>query len=264
MFASCTKVSYLHKLVDVTLCLLPVLQKMCIFTHFITSLRAACLHIATVFSRWRLPDWHKARLILSYSFTCVLQSNEDIGLPVWLLSYYKTEVVSCHLCMIADSLSQVKCVSFTQTSSYSCCHSLRLHLYIPRLEFHSERLQNTKSIPSTDWGGGTIACLVLHAVSFWIRFGVWRSSPWWGGGAKVLADIWLRLSVVGLADLDHLSPYSFRPSATWVTSIVTPVCKLWTHPPQAQSFGTPRRRGVAVSVRVYESRRVKRQPGGEE
>lgn len=98
----------------------------------------------------RLTQRHKARLILSYSFTCVLQSNEDIGLPVWLLSYYKTEVVSCHLCMIADSLSQVKCVSFTQTSSYSCCHSLRLHLYIPRLEFHSERLQNTKSIPSTD------------------------------------------------------------------------------------------------------------------
>lgn len=59
----------------------------------------------------RLTRRHKARLILSYSFTCALLSDgAAIGLPLWPLSYYKTEVAGCHLCAIAHRLNQV-CLS---------------------------------------------------------------------------------------------------------------------------------------------------------
>lgn len=64
------------------------------------------------------PGEHITCPVLSYSFTCALQSSEAaIGLPAWLLSNYQTEVVSCHLCMIADSLNQVKCVRHTMNTS---------------------------------------------------------------------------------------------------------------------------------------------------
>lgn len=101
--------------------------------------------------------------LYTYSHVCTKCNEAAIGLPVWLLSYYQTEVVSRHLCMIADSLDRVKCVSLGRTDVLSH-RGMCSHLHTPRLEFHWERLQNITSIPSTDGEGGAGA-----------RFGVMNS-----------------------------------------------------------------------------------------
>ena len=121
-----------------------------------------------------------------------------IGLPVWLLSYYQTEVVSCHLCTIADSLDRVKCVSLGRTHILSH-RGMCSHLYSPRLEFHSERLQNITSIPSTDGEGGAGA-----------RFGV-VNSEFSGSGLESGGHLhWCRRgpSVRALADSEFRTSFS--------------------------------------------------------
>lgn len=55
-------------------------------------------------------------LVFILPFTCALRSSgAAIGLPVWLLSYYQAEVVSCLLCMISDSVNQKPAVSLALT-----------------------------------------------------------------------------------------------------------------------------------------------------
>lgn len=126
-FCLCGLVQQTHLLVDVVLSsvFIPLRQKMCTCSLFFRTLlqRTYKPHACTKLgdSPGRVTEIHSQSdtaiscLILIYSFTCALYSNEAaIGLPVWLLSYYKTEVVSCKLCMIADSLNQGKRVSIAQ------------------------------------------------------------------------------------------------------------------------------------------------------
>lgn len=72
-------------------------------------------------------------LIYSYLFTCARYSTEvAIGLPVWLLSYYQTEVVGCHPCMISDSLNKGICLSDTRMDTMNLrTGTLQWHVFTP-------------------------------------------------------------------------------------------------------------------------------------
>lgn len=119
---------------------------------------------------WNLHALHKAGGVSgrshgpSYPFILVLMC------ALWQWSSYRITSVAvillqdrgCKLSAVCDSrrsLNQdahtvVMCTRLLLTLRRGMCS----HLYIPRLEFLLERLQN---ITSTDWEGGAGACLVL-------------------------------------------------------------------------------------------------------
>lgn len=65
--------------------------------------------------------------IFSYLLTCALHCIEAApGLSLWLLSYYRREVVSCHLCMISPSLNKGRCVSLSRAHTVIQCVCARV------------------------------------------------------------------------------------------------------------------------------------------
>lgn len=125
-------------------------------------------------------------------------------------------------------------------------------LDIPCLEFHFERLQN---MTSTDWGSEVGVCLVIRVVFFKIRFGVvWSSFVGSEKGWKSLQKIsWRYWSYITVSLSPSCLPaHRFRPSAAWVTDILTQVSQVWTPPPAASSCGRPKR-GVAASECVRDT-----------
>lgn len=88
-----------------------------------------------------------------------------IGLPVWLLSCYETEVVSSCLCVISEERvshpDTHKEYVFTHTF-LAHCNTMCSHLCIPSVEFHLERLQNITSYPFCRLGRRGCCMLVFY------------------------------------------------------------------------------------------------------